>query len=290
VVQKNFEKAMSWLYKALDQELPHAQCAYGYFHTHGEGGLPKDEQLGFVWFSKSAEQGYPTAYNNLGDLYKRGKGVDKDPQKAFQLFKLAAKCNVPHAQVNVGLAFLEGEGVEQNYDKAVKWFKKAALHSHGRACGELGDLYYAGEGVPQDIDEAIKWYLKAATLGNEDATSMLVEMYESWVHPHELEKLKGDITNCVAKINNSPALRNRWEFLLLDEEEKTRFRETLKKEEENRLKKCEKAKRRMIYRKNWPKIRLLYLGKMKEGSVLQILPMEIICYIIDILLGIEDFI
>ncbi len=37
----------------------------------------------FYWYQKAAEDEYVYAQNNLGLLYKKGKGIEKNLEKAF---------------------------------------------------------------------------------------------------------------------------------------------------------------------------------------------------------------
>ena len=47
--------------------------------------------MAFLWYSKSAAQGYAKGLYQLGMCYKIGEGVKEDRKKAFDLFTKAAK-------------------------------------------------------------------------------------------------------------------------------------------------------------------------------------------------------
>ncbi|MDS1315575.1 tetratricopeptide repeat protein, partial [Aliarcobacter butzleri] len=53
---------------------------------NGEG-VAKDIQKAIQWYEKSANQGNPYAYYNLGAVYLNGKEVIKDYKKAIELLK-----------------------------------------------------------------------------------------------------------------------------------------------------------------------------------------------------------
>jgi TPR repeat protein len=61
-------------------------------------GVIQDDVEAVKWFRKAAEQGYPAAQDNLGWMYKNGRGVS------------SGRCGV------------------QDDVEAVKWFRKAAEH------------------------------------------------------------------------------------------------------------------------------------------------------------------
>ena len=81
------------------------------------------------WYRKAAEQGDAVAQNNLGVMYKKGRGVTQD------------------------------------YAEAVKWYRKAAQQGYARAQSNLGWMYRNGNGVPQDKITAHMWYNISASNG-----------------------------------------------------------------------------------------------------------------------------
>lgn len=132
-----------------------------------------------VWYEKAAGQGLPMAQNNLGNLYRHGRGVPVDHQKAFNLFKIAAEKGIDQAQENLALCYEDGEGVEQNYAVAAQWHQKAADQGLPFAQYNLGLLYVVGNGVPQDFAKAFEYFRAAAEQGLAEAQYMLGLMYET---------------------------------------------------------------------------------------------------------------
>ena len=60
------------------------------------------------WYRLSAEQGNPTAQNNLGFCYESGSGVDQSEEEAIKWYKLSAK------QGNEGaIANLKAKGITE---------------------------------------------------------------------------------------------------------------------------------------------------------------------------------
>src|SRR5699024_9012037 len=91
--------------------------------------LEEDYELAKSYLEKSIENGEPTAYALLANLYYEGLGVEKDEAKAFEL-------------INESLT----------YDFANKPF----------VLGMLGAYYDEAEGDMQDDEEAFKYYLQAS--------------------------------------------------------------------------------------------------------------------------------
>ena len=53
-------------------------------------GLPKDYGEAIRWFRKAADQEYPKAEFNLGQMYHQGEGVIKDYAEARRWLQKAA--------------------------------------------------------------------------------------------------------------------------------------------------------------------------------------------------------
>jgi len=124
-----------------------------------------------------AEQGYASAQNNLGQMYRRGQGVSQNHKTAMKWYRLAAEQGHVFAQNNLGQIYYEGRGVPQNHKTAVKWYTLAAEQGDAPAQFNLGQIYYEGRGVPQDYKTAVKWYRLAAEQGDAPAQYNLGNQY-----------------------------------------------------------------------------------------------------------------
>ena len=58
-------------------------------YTLGDG-VPPDDQAALKWFLRAAAQGDASAQNNLGLMYKKGRGVPQDFIRAHMWYNLAA--------------------------------------------------------------------------------------------------------------------------------------------------------------------------------------------------------
>ena len=80
-------------------------------HAQGKGGLEKDDVTAATWLKFSAEQGNADAQNNLGFLYKQGRGVTQNDTQAASWFNEAAAQGHADAQYNYGKMLQDGRGV-----------------------------------------------------------------------------------------------------------------------------------------------------------------------------------
>ena len=76
----------------------------------------------------------------------------------YKLRKPKAEAGNEAAQNNLGILYREGKGITQNYSEAIKWFQRSA--DQGSAWGQynLGMAYELGLGFPANQQEALKWY------------------------------------------------------------------------------------------------------------------------------------
>ncbi|KAF9980280.1 hypothetical protein BGZ65_005318 [Modicella reniformis] len=82
-IEQNLELAAIWYTKSAQQGYPWAECNLGYCNQNGIG-VPKDDAKGAYWYRKAALQGHARAQHNLGFCYQNGIGVTKDPVEAVR--------------------------------------------------------------------------------------------------------------------------------------------------------------------------------------------------------------
>ena len=102
--------------------------------------------------------------------YQKGQAAYEkgDYATALREFKPLAKQGDASAQNNLGLIYRHGKGVTQNDKTAIKWFRLAAKQGHASAQYNLGWVYHQGKGVTQDDKTALKWLTLAAEQGVTD--------------------------------------------------------------------------------------------------------------------------
>ncbi|CAO5678199.1 MAG: hypothetical protein NEHIOOID_00877 [Holosporales bacterium] len=113
---------------------PMAQIAYGNILYRGDGVEPND-QLGYFYMLKAAEQGVAEAIFNCAQFLSVGHGVEYNISKSFQMMKQAADLGFLEGMFLCGDMYLKGEGVKKNKDAAYFYFYKAAQRGHKEAQG-----------------------------------------------------------------------------------------------------------------------------------------------------------
>jgi TPR repeat protein len=161
---KNFEEAIRWCRKAVEQEYAPAQYLLGIASHLGMYGVAQDNEEAAKWFRKAAEQGDASAQGSLGALYAEGKGVKQDFKEAAKWFCKAAEQGDVQAQGALGGLYAEGKGVKKDMKEAYKWIRQSAEQGLPRSQAYLGQFYLFGfEYVTKrDPKEAAKWFEKAA--------------------------------------------------------------------------------------------------------------------------------
>jgi len=96
-------------------------CFAGYY-TLGQHGLSQDYRKANELLLKAGELGYSDAYNNLGNNYLSGRGVEIDKMKAKYYWELAAIKGNVNARHNIGTV----ERNAGNYERAMKHYIIAA--------------------------------------------------------------------------------------------------------------------------------------------------------------------
>lgn len=157
-VETNSDKALE-LYLEAEKIRPHSG-------TEFEIGLlyedKKDYKKAAEWYQKSAIQGDSWAQNNLGNLYRRGKGVAQDYKKAMGLYQQAVAQGNNRAYSNIGDLYAEGLGVKRDDKKAFEYYTKAFEAGNPYVYENLVDFYMNGRGVAKDEVKAHQLVLQKA--------------------------------------------------------------------------------------------------------------------------------
>lgn len=127
------------------------------------------------YYQKAAAHRHPGAQNNLGNMYKAGRGVNRDPQKAFELFLDAATHSNIVAMRNLATCYQEGVGTDADFYAAVAWLMTAVEQRDNLACAMLAKAYDGWQ--HKDEEKKIYWHKKAAEYGNADSMFFLGDYY-----------------------------------------------------------------------------------------------------------------
>lgn len=126
-----------------------------------------------IW-SKLAANGDADAYYSLGQLYRRGEGVEKNLQKAREYYLKAAELGQSFAQSNLGTLYFMDE--PPNMEQAIRWWTEGASNGEVNSQYRMGVLYFNGDNLPVDRVRGYSWMLQAEKQGHEDAQRLLGEM------------------------------------------------------------------------------------------------------------------
>jgi uncharacterized protein len=115
----------------------------------------------FMWYHRSASQGYAESQAALGHCYFVGKGVRKNYNIAFDWWHKAAEQRQPTAMYNVGWCYQNGYGCIRDYDESRKWYRKAAAEGNKSAQKKMGKSASVCQKEEEELEENKQWQLQA---------------------------------------------------------------------------------------------------------------------------------
>lgn len=142
----NPERAFSLLMECAQIGSPRAMNMVGGMYMDGIG-VSQSDVLAAEWFRKSAQSGYLSAWNNLGQAYHYARGVEQDFYKEYACYQ---KVNNYFSWFSLGYLHYKGLGCTQDYSMAVAYFLKSARANAG-AQYLLGLCYRNGYGVERNM-------------------------------------------------------------------------------------------------------------------------------------------
>ena len=80
--KKDKEKAKKYLIKGAELGDSYAQMNLAWFYFNGSDILKKNDNQGFIYAKRAADQGQADAIEMVANCYERGIGTNRDPQKA----------------------------------------------------------------------------------------------------------------------------------------------------------------------------------------------------------------
>ena len=111
-------------------------CAFfmmGCYYSGGHFGFPQNRTKALDFFHKAGKFGY----NNIGQAYDYGKGVEMDKKMAKHYYELAAMEGSVLARHNLGA----GESKAGNYDRALKHYMIAVRGGITHSVKKIQELY-----------------------------------------------------------------------------------------------------------------------------------------------------
>ncbi|MBO4689179.1 MAG: SEL1-like repeat protein [Clostridiales bacterium] len=171
-IAQDYAEAMKWHEKAADEGYPSALNNVASLYYYGMG-VEKDYKAAAEWFEKAADAGYGAACATLAYMYEHGLGVDEDPDKAFEWSLKGVECGDVDSVFDAGFYLRYGIGTQEDPVKAVEYFLIAARENYARAYGHLGDMYSRGLGVEEDMATAVQYWQQGSDLWDSSCAANL---------------------------------------------------------------------------------------------------------------------
>ena len=126
-------------------------CAFfmmGCYYSGGHFGFPQNRTKALDFFHKAGKFGY----NNIGQAYDYGKGVEMDKKMAKHYYELAAMEGSVLARHNLGA----GESKAGNYDRALKHYMIAVRGGITHSVKKIQELYMDGHVAKDHYANALR--------------------------------------------------------------------------------------------------------------------------------------
>ena len=138
-----------------------AQGMLGNRYYKGDG-IEKDFVKAVEWLWKAVAQKNPWAMLELGRCYDMGKGVRRSSVKAVKLYQKAAEMGIFVAQFQLSLCYHFGHGVQRDPIQARMWYLKFRAHSNPSARFFLDEWHQNGGGSENVLARSTRWYQNLA--------------------------------------------------------------------------------------------------------------------------------
>lgn len=206
-MEKDEEKGMEWLKKAIEAGAASAHLALGDYQEN----IKKDPKAALASYTLGAEAGQTDCMVRAATFHMEGKGTEKNGARGEELLEKASKAGnaqahlmlaahllgqenpdlvkgyahllaaansgLSLAQNELGLFYLSGRLGVADIPAASSWFTRAAQGGFAAAQNNLAALYERGAGVERSFDKAGQLYALAAQQGNASATLALARFH-----------------------------------------------------------------------------------------------------------------
>ena len=171
----DYKKALEYYTKGAEIGMARSMNQLGVLYRDGKG-VPQDYRMAREWCEKSAAKNYAPAFHNLGDFYHDEKGVPQDYRRAFEYYTRGAELGNTASMTDLGWMYEHGEYVNVDYKEAFRWYTKAADKGRAAAMYHLGRMYEEGIGTNKDLRKAMDYYRQAAAKDHKKAKEALARL------------------------------------------------------------------------------------------------------------------
>ena len=116
--------------------------------------MPQDYEKALELWHRAGELGYAKAYNNIGNAYFHGSGVERDVRKATHYGELGAVGGDTTARHNLGIV----ESNVDNMNRALKHYMIAVGSGYNDSLKYIKQLYMRGHATRDDYAKALRAY------------------------------------------------------------------------------------------------------------------------------------
>ncbi len=179
-VSQDMTKYMSYLLEAASRGSVDAIADLGALNLLGSRRalVPKDESKGVKMLTTAADHGNARAMVYLGHSYRDGLGgMVRNAEQAYSWYSRAAEAGNPQGYVEMAKCHISGVGAPEDDDKAFMLLVKAENDGSSDASRMLGNMYFHGDGRAPNDSIAREYYLTAIEAGNVEAMSDLAWLY-----------------------------------------------------------------------------------------------------------------
>ena len=147
-VPTSVEEAIERLKKRMEVGDTYAFFLMGNNYSHGWYGLPKDSVKALELYHRAGKCGY----NNIGNAYYNGEGVERDEKMAKHYHELAAMEGMVSARYNLG----GSEYKAGNHDRALKHYMIAVRGGFIRSVKIIQHMYKEGHVAKDHYAKALR--------------------------------------------------------------------------------------------------------------------------------------
>ena len=169
---ENWDQSMALYKKAYEmygESAGWAACGIGSAYNQKE-----ELDNAFIWYKKSAEEGYDEGIISVGWCYQNGKGVEKNIDTAMEWYLKAYDLHGEHAdQAAIRIGYLYTYELK-DYKNAIEWYQRAIELGNASGASSIGHLY---EEI-KDYGKAIEWYQRAIELGYAYGAREIGDLYK----------------------------------------------------------------------------------------------------------------
>jgi len=126
----------------------------GVYYWDGANGFPQDYTKALELFHRARELDYVNAYNNIGNAYETGNGVEVDMKKSQHYYELAAIGGDAMARYNLGVM----ENNVNNLDRALKHHMIAVRGGYTKSLKKIKRFYSEGHASKEDYTTSLRSY------------------------------------------------------------------------------------------------------------------------------------